>query len=131
MKKINLKNILMGLGMFMMATTVSFADYEPYEYVEDRLELKYPTIKDTKGNTLKIDDIEIGTFNGKIYINMEVESVFGDGGWKKFDKTSYNQIMTNIANEVRELTETTDKIEIILVLDKEVGEDELLHTGKY
>ena len=39
--------------------------------------------------------------------------------------------MTNIANEVRELTETTDKIEIILVLDKEVGEDELLHNGIY
>lgn len=62
---------------------------------------------------------------------MEVEAFSGDGGWSKFDKEAYNKIATSIADEIRKMTDTTDKIEITLILEREIGKDMLLHEGNY
>ena len=104
---------------------------EKYDYVEDRLELKYTTLTDSKKNSLKIDDIDMRVFNNHIYVNMEVEAFSGDGGWGKFDKTSYDEIAKTIADDVRKMLNVNDKVEITLLLEREIGKDMMLHNGLY
>lgn len=116
-------------GMFFTISIIAMAG--DYDYIEDRLELKYSTLKDNKNNILKIDDMEVGVFGNKIFVNMEIETFSDDGGWKKFDKSSYDKIAKEIANEVRSFLNTDKQIEISLILDKEVGKDTLLHNGNY
>lgn len=116
-------------GMFFTISIIAMAG--DYDYIEDRLELKYSTLKDNKNNILKIDDMEVGVFGNKIFVNMEIETFSDDGGWKKFDKSSYDKIAKEIANEVRSFLNTDKQIEISLILDKKVGKDTLLHNGNY
>ncbi len=111
-------------------SALAYAGNDKFDYVEDKLQLKYVELNDGK-TTLNIDDIDVGSFNNKIYVNMEVEAFSGDGGWSKFDKEAYNKIATNIADEIRKMTDTTDKIEITLILEREIGKDMLLHEGNY
>lgn len=120
---------LLILGLFILSI-LSFADNNPFDYVEDKLQLKYVELTDGK-NKLDIDDIDVASFNNKIYVNMEVEAFSGDGGWSKFDKTTYNKIATQIADDIRKMTNTSDKVEITLVLEREIGKDMLLHEGEY
>lgn len=120
---------LLIISLFIIST-LSFADNNPYDYVEDKLQLKYVELTDGK-NKLDIDDIDVGSFNNKIYVNMEVEAFSGDGGWSKFDKAAYDKIATQIADDIRKMTNTSDKIEITLVLEREIGKDMLLHEGEY
>lgn len=127
---------LLIISLFIISA-LSFADNNPYDYVEDKLQLKYVELTDGK-NKLDIDDIDVGSFNNKIYVNMEVEAFSGDGGWSsgdggwsKFDKASYDKIATQIADDIRKMTNTSDKIEITLVLEREIGKDMLLHEGEY
>lgn len=120
---------LLIISLFIISA-LSFADNNPYDYVEDKLQLKYVELTDGK-NKLDIDDIDVGSFNNKIYVNMEVEAFSGDGGWSKFDKAAYDKIATQIADDIRKMTNTSDKIEITLVLEREIGKDMLLHEGEY
>lgn len=120
---------LLIISLFIISA-LSFADNNPYDYVEDKLQLKYVELTDGK-NKLDIDDIDVGSFNNKIYVNMEVEAFSGDGGWSKFDKVAYDKIATQIADDIRKMTNTSDKIEITLVLEREIGKDMLLHEGEY
>ena len=121
---------LLIISLFIISA-LSFADNNPYDYVEDKLQLKYVELTDGK-NKLDIDDIDVGSFNNKIYVNMEVEAFSGDGGWSKlFDKASYDKIATQIADDIRKMTNTSDKIEITLVLEREIGKDMVLHEGEY
>ena len=120
---------LLIISLFIISA-LSFADNNPYDYVEDKLQLKYVELTDGK-NKLDIDDIDVGSFNNKIYVNMEVEAFSGDGCWSKFDKASYDKIATQIADDIRKMTNTSDKIEITLVLEREIGKDMLLHEGEY
>ena len=84
---------LLIISLFIISA-LSFADNNPYDYVEDKLQLKYVELTDGK-NKLDIDDIDVGSFNNKIYVNMEVEAFSGDGGWSKFDKAAYDKAMEN------------------------------------
>ena len=102
---------LLIISLFIISA-LSFADNNPYDYVEDKLQLKYVELTDGK-NKLDIDDIDV------------------DGGWSKFDKASYDKIATQIADDIRKMTNTSDKIEITLVLEREIGKDMLLHEGEY
>lgn len=111
-------------------SALAYAGNDKFDYVEDKLQLKYVELNDGK-TTLNIDDIDVGSFNNKIYVNMEVEAFSGDGGWSKFDKEVYNKIATSIADEIRKMTDTTDKIEITLILEREIGKDMLLNEGEY
>lgn len=123
-----MKKLIMGL--FLTLSIMAVAG-EKYDYVEDRLELKYTTLTDSKKNSLKIDDIDMGVFNNHIYVNMEVEAFSGDGGWGKFDKTSYDEIAKTIADDVRKVLNVNDKVEITLLLEREIGKDMMLHNGLY
>lgn len=123
-----MKKLIMGL--FLTLSIMAVAG-EKYDYVEDRLELKYTTLTDSKKNSLKIDDIDMGVFNNRIYVNMEVEAFSGDGGWGKFDKTSYDEIAKTIADDVRKMLNVNDKVEITLLLEREIGKDMMLHNGLY
>lgn len=123
-----MKKLIMGL--FLTLSIMAVAG-EKYDYVEDRLELKYTTLTDSKKNSLKIDDIDMEVFNNHIYVNMEVEAFSGDGGWGKFDKTSYDEIAKTIADDVRKMLNVNDKVEITLLLEREIGKDMMLHNGLY
>lgn len=123
-----MKKLIMGL--FLTLSIMAVAG-EKYDYVEDRLELKYTTLTDSKKNSLKIDDIDMRVFNNHIYVNLEVEAFSGDGGWGKFDKTSYDEIAKTIADDVRKMLNVNDKVEITLLLEREIGKDMMLHNGLY
>lgn len=123
-----MKKILMGL--FLITSLIVVAE-GPYDYLEDKLEFKYSVLTDNKNNSLSIDGIDIGSFHGRIYVNMEIESFSGDGGWGKFDKPSYDRIAKQIADEVRGMLNTNDPVEITLILEKEIGRDMMLHNGLY
>ena len=123
-----MKKLIMGL--FLTLSIMAVAG-EKYDYVEDRLELKYTTLTDSKKNSLKIDDIDMRVFNNHIYVNMEVEAFSGDGSWGKFDKTSYDEIAKTIADDVRKMLNVNDKVEITLLLEREIGKDMMLHNGLY
>ena len=123
-----MKKLIMGL--LLTLSIMAVAD-NGYDYVEDKLQLKYRTLMDNKKNSLKIDDVDMGVFNNNIYVNMEIESFAGDGGWEKFDKASYDNIAKAIADDVREMLNSNEKVEITLVLEKEIGRDMLLHSQKY
>ena len=60
-----MKKLIMGL--FLTLSIMAVAG-EKYDYVEDRLELKYTTLTDSKKNSLKIDDIDMGVFNKVHYV---------------------------------------------------------------
>ena len=113
-----MKKLLIA-GLFILSA-FSFAGNNKFNYVEDKLELKYSELNDGK-NKLEIE----------IYVNMEVEAFSGDGGWSKFDKNTYNKIATQIADDIRKMTNTNEKIEISLVLEREIGKDMLLSEGEY
>lgn len=119
------------IGLFLTTSLFSFANDDAFDYVEDKLELKYQELVDNKNNRLTIDDIDVKTFNGKIYVNIEAEAFSGDGGWSKFDKNSYNKIAKNIADEIRQMTNSNDKIEINLILEREIGKDMLLDSNLF
>lgn len=123
-----MKKLLMGL--FLVTSLMAVAD-DRYDYVEDKLELKYGVLTDSKKNTLDIDDFEMGVFNGHPFVNMEIEAFSGDGGWEKFDKTSYDKIAKQIADDVRAMLNTNEPVEITLILDKEIGKDMMLHSANY
>lgn len=119
----------MLLGLFLAISMVSFADGK-YDYVEDKLELKYQQLIDSKNNKLNVEGIDVGTFGNKIYVKIEMETFSGDGGWEKFDKGSYEKIAKNIADEVREMLDTKSEVEINLILEKEMGDKEILLDSK-
>ncbi|NME35339.1 MULTISPECIES: hypothetical protein [Fusobacterium] len=119
------------LGIFLSLTMVSFAD-DMYDYVEDKLELKYQELVDKKNNKLEIEDFEVGNFGKKIYVKMEMETFTGDGGWEKFDKKSYEKIAQNIADDIREMLDINNKVEVNLILEKDLEDkDVLLHSKVY
>lgn len=118
------------IGLFLIISTLVVAK-DSYDYIEDKLELKYKVLSDSKQNNLKIDDVEIGVLRDKIYVELEVESLIGDGGWKNFNKKDYNRLAKEIADNVRNMLGMGDRVEITLVLDKEIGGKELLSTGIY
>ncbi len=123
-----MKKLLMGL--FLVTSIMAVAD-DKYDYVEDKLELKYSVLTDNRKNTLDVDGIDMGVFNGQPFVNIEIESFSGDGGWGKFDKGSYDKLAREIADDVREMLNTNEKVEITLVLEREIGKDMMLHNGKY
>lgn len=116
-------------GVFFTFSLMAMAG--DYDYIEDRIELKYSILKDSKNNILKIDDVDVEIFNNKIFLNMEIEAIAGDGGWKKFDKSSYDKLAKQIAQDIREMLNTDEKVEITLILDKEVGKDTILENNVY
>lgn len=123
-----MKKILMGL--FLTTSLLAMAG-DTYDYVEDKLELKYGVLTDSKKNTLDVDGIDVGVFNNHVYVNLEIESFSGDGGWGKFDKASYDQIAKQIADDVRGMLNTKEPVEITLILEKEIGKDMMLHNANY
>ncbi|WP_291255497.1 hypothetical protein [Fusobacterium sp.] len=123
-----MKKILIGL--FLIISALGVAD-DKYDYVEDKLELKYGILSDFQQNKLKLDDIDVGIFRDKIYVKLEVESLIGDGGWKEFNKKEYDRLATEIADNTREMLGVGDPVEVTLVLDREIGEKEVLSTGIY
>ncbi|MCI6153407.1 MAG: hypothetical protein MR673_09855 [Fusobacterium perfoetens] len=122
-----MKKIL--LGLFLSLTMVSFAD-DKYDYIEDKLELKYQQLVDNKNNKLDIEGIDVGTFGNKLYVKIEMETFSGDGGWEKFDKVSYEKIAKNIADEVRQMLDTNSEVEVSLILEKEMGDKDILLASK-
>ncbi len=123
-----MKKILIGLFLIISALGVA---KDNYDYVEDKLELKYGILSDSQQNKLKLDDIDVGIFKDKIYVKLEVESLMGDGGWKKFNKKEYDKLATEIADNTREMLGVGYPVEVTLVLDREIGEKEVLSTGIY
>ena len=91
------------------------------------------------------EELTVGVLNGeglgvlriipknKFY---DYESKYAAGGSiheypAKIDKAAYDKIATQIADDIRKMTNTSDKIEITLVLEREIGKDMLLHEGEY
>ncbi|WP_291259114.1 hypothetical protein [Fusobacterium sp.] len=123
-----MKKILIGL--FLIISTLGVAD-EKYDYIEDKLEQKYKILTDSQQNKLKLDDIDVGVFKDKVYIKLEMESIVGDAGWKEFNKKEYDRLATEIADNTREMLGVGDPVEVTLVLDREIGEKEVLSTEIY
>lgn len=123
-----MKKLLMGL--FLVTTLIAVAD-DQYDYIEDKLELKYSILTDSKKNTLNIDGIDMGVFNGHAFVKMEIEAFSGDGGWEKFDKASYNKIAKEIADDVRAMLNSNNPVEVTLIVEREVGKDAMLHSANY
>lgn len=119
------------VGLLLVVSALSFAKDDKFDYLEDKLQLKYQELVDSKKNKLSIDDIDVKSFDGRGYVTIEVETFSGDGGWSKFDKASYNKIAKEIADEVRQLLNNNEKVEITLVLEREVGKDMMLESGLY
>lgn len=119
------------IGLFLTTSLLSFAKDDKFDYLEDKLELKYQELVDSKNNKLKVDGIDVKSFNGNTYIDIEIETFSGDGGWNKFDKSSYDKIAKEIANEVRQLLNNNEKVEINLILEREIGKDMLLNSNLY
>ena len=119
------------IGLFLTTSLLSFAKDDKFDYLEDKLELKYQELVDSKNNKLKVDGIDVKSFNGNTYIDIEIETFSGDGGWNKFDKNSYDKIAKEIANEVRQLLNNNEKVEINLILERDIGKDMLLNSNLY
>lgn len=117
-------------GLFIVCST--FAVAGPFSVLEDKLELKYSTLTDIHNNTITVDEIDVEHMNGNLFVKLEVEPLMGDGGWSKFDKNSYKRIATQIANEVRQATNTRGKVEIYLIKENGMTDQKtLLDSGMY
>lgn len=132
MKKI-LTIFLLTISVFAMANTNNYKYVEKnnYKYIEKKLELKYGVLKDNKQNELFIHDIDVGIFNGKPYVNLEIETIIGDGGWKEFDKNYYKNIAKDMADYVRNMLNTNEAVEITVIIDNELGRDRVLANETY
>lgn len=119
------------IGLFLLVSVLGYAGNDRFKFVEKKIELKYQQLKDNHNNKLVIDDVDVHVYNDTVYVTIEIESFLGDGEWKKFDKASYDRIAKSIANDVRNLIGTNQKVEITLILDKEFGKDEMLHSAIY
>lgn len=123
-----MKKILIGLFLLLPFILISGG---PYDHVKEKLELKYSVLTDCKINSLNIDNIDIVKLNNRIYLNMKIESSSGEESWKDFNKTSYDKIAKDIADEVREVLDIKYLIEITLILEKEVGKNKILYSKNY
>ncbi len=111
--------------LLLASSSIAFAD-NAYDVVENKLELKYQTMTDSNNNTMHIDDIDVKSLNGNIYVTLEMEPMMGDGGWSRFNKTSYKKIATQIADEVRMYTQNQGKVEINLVKEDNITDKKTL-----
>ncbi|WP_373077182.1 hypothetical protein [Fusobacterium varium] len=115
--------------LMLIISTLSFAD-EKFTLFEENMELNHEYITD--GNhKLKITDIDIGITDGVPFVILKTESTFNERDWKKFDKKIYNQIAGEIADEVRGDLNTDVDVNIILILNKDLGEDKVLSEAQY
>lgn len=118
-------------SLFIVCSALAMAK-NPFSVLEDKLELKYGTLTDAQGNTITVDSVDVDSMNGNLFVKLEIEPLMGDGGWSKFDKNSYKKIATQIANEVRQASNTTGKIEVYLVKDNDITDKKtLLDTGMF
>ncbi|MCI6152117.1 MAG: hypothetical protein MR673_03195 [Fusobacterium perfoetens] len=113
------------LGIFLAISMMSFSD-DMYDYIEDKLELKYQEIIDSKNNKLVIDGIDVGRVGERFYLNIEIESYVGNGNWDKFDKNDYNKIVNQMANEIRNYLEINDNVEVNLIFENKLSDEKKL-----
>lgn len=113
------------LGIFLAISMMSFSD-DMYDYIEDKLELKYQEIIDSKNNKLVIDGIDVGRVEERFYLNIEIESYVGNGNWDKFDKNDYNKIVNQMANEIRNYLEVNDNVEVNLIFENKLSDEKKL-----
>lgn len=115
--------------LMLIISAFSFAD-EKFTLFEENMELDHKYITDGT-HKLKITDIDIGITDGVPFVILKTESTFNERDWKKFDKKIYNQIAGEVADEVREYLNTDVDVNVILILDKELGEDKVLSEAQY
>lgn len=115
--------------LMLVISILSFAD-EKFTLFEENMELNHEYITDGT-HKLKITDIDIGITDGIPFIILKTESTFNERDWKKFDKKIYDQIAEEIAKEIREYLNTDSDVNVILILDREVGKDKVLSKAQY
>ena len=118
-----MKKIIL-IGSIIMSTLV-FGD-KASDVLEDRieniLEYKYRVISDGK-DKIKVKDYDVDIFQD--YINVEVEIGNVSKGFN-FDKA-----FVAIKDEINKEMGKTMNINVIVELDKVIGEDEIIYNEKF
>ncbi len=123
-----MKKIL--LGALLLCSTAVMAN-DKYDMLEDKLEGAYSTLTDGT-HTMKVDDIDVDQMGNQVLVKLELESEDNDGAWSKFNKTTYQDIITGMADEVRRDLNTKDKVKVELIFENSKTDKEtLLSSGVY
>lgn len=123
-----MKKILLGL---LVLSSLTFAKKDGIiSKIEKKLEAKHAYITDGK-NKIEVDDIDLALLNNKPFVIIEVETLFGEGGWKNFNQIEINNFVNTIANDVRTSLNTDEKVNVSIILDPKIGDKKLLLEGNY
>ena len=128
-----MKKILLG---FMLILSINiFADYDPYEgqedIIENNLKVNKKILSDGKVKLEKIDyDVDISEDN--IVISLEVESKSSKKNWNQFNKEIFDNLMDEIAQEVRTTLDKKDiPINISLEVEGLFDDEELVYNKTF
>lgn len=123
-----MKKIL--LSALLLCSTAVMAN-DKYDMLEDKLAGVYSTLTDGT-NTMKVDDIDIEQIGNQVLVKLELESKNNDGAWFKFNKTTYQEIITGMADEVRRELNIKDKVKVELIFENcKTSKETLLSSGVY
>jgi len=128
-----LKKILLG---FMLILSINiFADYDPYEgqedIIENNLKVNKKILSDGKVKLEKIDyDVDI--YEDNIVISLEVESKSSKKNWNQFNKEIFDNLMDEIAQEVRIALDKKDiPVNISLEVEDLFDDEELVYNKTF
>ena len=128
-----MKKILLG---FMLILSINiFADYDPYEgqedIIENNLKVNKKILSDGKVKLEKIDyDVDI--YEDNIVISLEVESKSSKKNWNQFNKEIFDNLMDEIAQEVRIALDKKDiPINISLEVEGLFDDEELVYNKTF
>ncbi|GLI54726.1 hypothetical protein PM10SUCC1_02410 [Propionigenium maris DSM 9537] len=119
--------------IFILSVTVfSNGYFEANEDIlENQFELKYPIISDGVTQINNIDyDVTISP--NKAFLEIEIESVFGDANWSKINKQALETVLLELVTDIRtEVNNPTLSVTVFIKLDREVGSDKILLNKTY
>ena len=128
-----MKKILLG---FMLILSINiFADYDPYEgqedIIENNLKINKKILSDGKVRLEKIDyDVDI--YEDNIVISLEVESKSSKKNWNQFNKEIFDNLMDEIAQEVRIALDKKDiPVNISLEVEGLFDDEELVYNKTF
>lgn len=118
-----MKKIMLVIGI--MICSLCFANKNS-DIIEDRIEnilnYKYRVLDDGR-NKLKVKDYDVDIYQN--HVNVEVE--IGNRG-KNFD---FDKAFVVIRDEINKEMNATVDINIVVELDKTIGDDEIIYNKKF
>ncbi len=123
------------LGLILVLSVGALADDGPFENQEEMLEKRFEmTQNELTDGKIKLGEVdyEIDIYENNILVQLEIEPFSGDGNWSEFNKKTFDELMQNMADEIRNsIGNSTIPVNISVEIERRFKKDEMVYNKTF